>query len=188
MFSEEFDRSLWLMLGSDKNNREDIVNFIRSVPNELYQQIYIQLDKYEKYEESNIDILDREDICLYGNCNGKYDLRYYFVVDMIQNSLTIGVGNNIDMNFIKSYEITLYAKSRYNSVDLFSSQILGNIINHTDDVKTEYELIDGLLGKMVVYSNNGSLKKYKKVSKNVDNLQLDNLLNDRGIIRVRKLG
>ena len=27
MFSEEFDRSLWLMLVSDKNNREDIVNF-----------------------------------------------------------------------------------------------------------------------------------------------------------------
>ena len=187
MFSEEFDRSLWLMLVSDKNNREDIVNFIRSIPKELYQQIYIQLEKYKEYEDCDIDILDREDICLYGSCNGKYNSKYFFIVDMIQNSLTISMGSNRDMNFIKSYEITLYAKSRYNSVDLFSSQLLGNIINHTDDVKTEYELIDGLLGKMVVYSNNGSLKRYKKVSKNVDSLQLDNLLNDRGISRVRKL-
>ena len=187
MFSEEFDRSLWLMLISDKNNREDIINFIRSVPKELYEQMSIQLEKYKNYEECNVDILDREDICLYGSCNGKYDLKYLFVVDMIQNSLTISVGSNMDMNFIKSYEITLYAKSRYNSVDLFSSQLLGNVVNHTDGVRTEYELIDGLLGRMVVYSNNGGLKKYKKVSRNEDNLQLDNLFNNHSVSRVRKL-
>lgn len=187
MFSQEFDRSLWLMLISDKNNREDIINFIKSIPNELYKQIRIQLDKYEKYEQSDINILDREDICLYGSCNGKYDLKYYFVIDMIQNSLTISMGSNRDMNFIKSYEIILYAKSRYNNVELFNTQLLGNIINHTDDIKTEYELIDGLFGRMVVYSNDGSLKKYKKVTRNTDNLQLDNLLNNRGISKVRKL-
>lgn len=187
MFNEEFDRSLYLMLKSDKNNREDIVNFIRSVPLELFQQIYIQLEKYEKYEECDIDILDREDICLYGNCNGKYGLKYYFILDMIQNSITIGVGNIIDMDFVKSYEITLYAESRYNSIDLFSSQILGNVINHSNDSKTEYELVDGLLGKMVVYTNNGSLKKYKKVGKNVDTDKLDKILSGRGISRVRKL-
>lgn len=188
MFSEEFDRSLWLMLVSDKSNRDDTINFIRSIPNELYQQICIQLQRYKQYEEENIDILDREDICLYGSCNGKYGLKYLFIVDMIQNSLTISVGSNSDMNFIKSYEITLYAESRYNSVDLFSSQLLGSIINYTDDVKTEYEIVDGLLGRMVVYSNNGGLKRYKKVSRNIDNLQLDNLFNNRGLGRVRKLG
>ena len=89
MFNSEFDRSLWLMIIGDKNNSYNIINFIKSIPSELFNLIDIELDKYMKYEQCNISILDREDICLYGECNSRFNGKYFFVIDMIQNSLTI---------------------------------------------------------------------------------------------------
>ena len=123
----------------------------------------IELDKYMKYEQSNVCILDREDICLYGECNSRFDGKYSFVIDMISNSLTITKSIYVNEEYRKEFEIVMYSKSRYNNIDSFSSQLLGNIVNYSDDIKSEYELIDGILGKMVVYSDNGSLKKYKRV-------------------------
>lgn len=187
MFSQEFDRSLWLMLISDKNNREDIISFIKYIPDDLYEQIYIHLDKYRNYEECNVSISNREDICLYGSCYGKYNEKYSFIVDTAQNSLTISMGIERNGTFMKAFEITLYAKSSYNSTDALDKQFLGYVVNYTDETKTEYELIDGKFGKIVVYSNNRFLKKYKKVNKNSENVELDKLFEKNGFSRTKKI-
>ena len=186
MFNSEFDRSLWLMIISDKNNRYNIINFIKSIPSDLFCLMDIELDKYMKYEQSNVCILDREDICLYGECNSRFDGKYSFVIDMISNSLTITKSIYVNEHYKKEFEIVMYAKSRYNNTDLFSSQSLGNIVNYSDNIKSEYELIDGILGKMVVYSDNGSLKKYKRVSKISERMQLENIFDRNNLVRVRK--
>jgi len=186
MFNNEFDRSLWLMLISDKNNRYNIINFIKSIPNDLFCIMDIELDKYKKYEESNIDILDRGDICLYGECNSRFNGKYSFVIDMICNSLTITKSIYINEHYRKEFEIVMYAKSRYNNDDVFDSQLLGNIINYNDEIKSEYELIDGILGKMVVYSDNGSMKKYKRIGKISERMELENIFNRNNLVRVRK--
>ena len=187
MFSNEFDRTLGLMLISDKNNRNDILNFVRSIPDELYEQICIQLDKFKNYEESNVGFFDREDVCLCGSSYGRFNLKYLFIVDMIQNSLTISTGFERNDSFIKSFEMTLYAKSRYNSIELFDNQLLGVVINYTDDTKTEYKLIDTVIGKMVVCSNNNIFKKYKLISKNIENIELNTLINKKDLCMVKKL-
>lgn len=186
MFNSEFDRSLWLMIISDKNNSYNIINFIKSIPSELFKLIDIELDKYMKYEQCNISILDREDICLYGECNSRFNGKYSFVIDMIQNSLTITKSIYVNDHYRKEFEIVMYAKSRYNDVELFNTQLLGNIVNYTDDIKSEYELIDRIFGRMVVCSENGSLKKYKRIGKISEGMQLENIFNRNNLVRIRK--
>ena len=186
MFNQEFDRSLWLMLVSDKNNREDMINFISCLPNELYEQINIQLDKYKDYEERNVYLFEREDTCLCGNCLGKFNEKYSFIIDMVENSLTIIMGIEREDIFMKAFEVTLYAKSRCNDIDILDEQLLGYVINHTDGIKTKYVLVDTLFGKMVMYSGNGIFKKYKRIEKNSENMDLSILFDKTGISKVRK--
>ena len=50
IFSSDFDRTLWLMLISDKKNRKDIAEFIRNVPNDLYDRIHQELIKCLYYD------------------------------------------------------------------------------------------------------------------------------------------
>lgn len=186
MFNSEFDRSLWLMIISDKNNRYNIINFIKSIPSDLFCLMDIELDKYMKYEESNIGILDRGDICLRGECRARFNSKYSFIIDMIQNSLTITKSIFVNNQYKKEFEIVMYAKSRYNNIELFNSQLLGNIVNYNNDIKSEYGLIDGILGKMVVCSDNTGGKKYKRIGKISERMELENLFDRNNLIRVRK--
>ena len=55
VFSDEYDRALWLVLVGDKSNREEIANLVTSIPDEIYQQIYTQLGDYFKILETEID-------------------------------------------------------------------------------------------------------------------------------------
>ena len=48
MFSEEYDRTLWLMLVSDKLGRDSLVNFIKDIPSECYSEIHGMIDKYKE--------------------------------------------------------------------------------------------------------------------------------------------
>jgi len=186
MFNSEFDRSLWLMIISDKNNRYNIINFIKSIPNDLFYFMDIELDKYMKYEESNVGILDRGDICLRGECKSRFNGKYSFIIDMIQNSLTITKSIFVNNQYKKEFEIVLFAKSRYNNVDLFSSQLLGNIVNYNNENKSEYGLIDGILGKMVVCSDNNGGKKYKRIGNISEKMELENIFNRNNLVRVKK--
>ena len=61
IFNEKFDNSLWLMVNNDKNNKDDIVAFVKNLPNELYQLIYSRLDEYKQYREGKIDVLENSD-------------------------------------------------------------------------------------------------------------------------------
>ena len=105
---------------------------------------------------------------------------------MIQNSLTITKSIFVNSQYKKEFQIVLYAKSRYNDVDLFSTQLLGNIFNYDNANKFEYGLIDGILGKMVVCSDNSGGKKYKRISNISDRMNLENLFNRNNLVRVRR--
>jgi len=48
MFNENYDRTLWLMLVSDKTGRERLVSLIRDIPSECYSEICKMIDKYDE--------------------------------------------------------------------------------------------------------------------------------------------
>lgn len=187
MFNSEFDRSLSMMLFSDKNNRKEIINFIRSIPNELYVKLYIQLDKYKDYEENNIDIFSREDFCLCGEYIEDDKYKYEFIIDMIQNSLTIAKSSLKDNNLKKQYGIVLYSSSRYNNVMFSGKEILGSFLNYDKNTKNEYELISTRFGLMIVNSDNGIFKKYKRFDDELCKMDIYSYLNEHSYLRVKKI-
>lgn len=187
MFSQEFDRSLLMMLFTDKNKRKNIINFIKYLPNELYVKLYIQLDKYQKYEDNNVDIFDREDFCLYGEYIMGNNIKYSFIIDMVQKSLTITYSSLLNNNLNKHYEITLFDNSRYNNNEFLGKQLLGSFLDCEKNMKTEYEFISTKIGNMIVYSDNGFFKKFKRVNDELENIDLYNYLNEFCYIRTRKI-
>lgn len=189
IFSKELDESLWLMLESDKKNRRKVSEFLKAVPSELYEQISIQLDKYREYEDSGIDILERDTICLYGNCLDQNNYKYSFIVDMINHSLSISKSFFRENEYVKQFELTMYAKSRYNSVDVFGRQMLGSIYESGMSGKYEYDLVDMLFGKMIICSYDNNIKKYKRVKINdiLDDIRIEDLSSKKGNSRVKKM-
>lgn len=53
IFDENFDKLLWLMLAGNEKNRENLVSFIRSLPQEIYMKInsviYDCKEEFEKF-------------------------------------------------------------------------------------------------------------------------------------------
>ena len=88
IFNKEFDKTLKLILEGDKNNKDIIIDFISSIPDSLYQQINNSLLKFNKIREENVYLLDMEDIDGEFIVNNK--IKYYYILDMIFNCLTIG--------------------------------------------------------------------------------------------------
>ena len=193
IFNEELDKSLCLMLESDKKNKEHIECFINSIPSEVYQQIYDKLREYEEYECGKLDIFELDNLCLYGECNyyeGRF--KYSFVIDMVDNSLKITKNMLISGEYKDYAELTLCMGSRYNDVNVFGRQYIGSYTNYVTKNKTEYNLISTLIGLMVEYScydykkMSEGFKKYKRVNLDLILMEL-NLSNDRGLSRVRKV-
>ena len=195
IFNKELDESLRLILENDGSRSLRISNFIKSIPVELFEQIYLQLDKYREYEENGIDIFDREDFCLRGECVSETSRKYTFIIDMIENSITISrymplMKNEMcDVDFMKTIEITLYADSRYNNMEIFGERRLGRYSDKLRNIDTSYELVDTIFGRRIRYNGDIGFKKYQKINNSCSNkdLQFDNLSTVRPYVKVRKL-
>lgn len=46
MFNDDYDRTLWLMLVSDKVGRDRLVSFVKDIPSECYEEIHEMINKY----------------------------------------------------------------------------------------------------------------------------------------------
>lgn len=194
IFNKNLDESLRLIIESDSKRRDKIVSFIKSIPEELFNQIYVQLEKYEKYEENGIDIFDREDYCLKGECVNDYDKKYTFVIDMFDDSITIAryVPSSlnkflqVDDGYTKTFEITLYSQNRFNNTDNFDEQRLGKIFNNVQNTSVDYKVIKTIIGNMVTYLDDYGFRRYQsfELNDNCDDLNIDSLNN---ISRNRKV-
>ena len=185
IFNKKLDESLRLIIGSDGKRRDKVISFIKSIPSELFDQIYIQLEKYEEYEKNSVDIFDREDYCLKGECVNNYDKKYTFVIDMFDESITIAryVSSSlnkflqIDDGYTKTFEITLYAQNRYNNIDNFDEQRLGRIFNSVQNISIDYKVIKTIIGNMITYLDDYGFRKYQsfELNDNYDDLNIDSL-------------
>lgn len=77
VFNKEFDKSLWYMLEADSENRNDIINFLNTLPNDLKTKI-VETIKYadNEFDKGNKDF-EFEDEYNYAN-NG---FAYSFEID-----------------------------------------------------------------------------------------------------------
>lgn len=157
IFNESLDRALWLMLISDKNNRDKIVGFINDVPSLVFDRIKLILSEYYEYENNDVSLLCMEDICLREEID-VLECKYLINLDRGCHSLSI-----LKFNYLKNEcsRLVVY----FNNIELFGQQRLGSFYyDGSDDiVDVSYDLVDTLLGKMVAYSDDVMYKKYKLV-------------------------
>lgn len=148
IFNEDYDRSLWLILSGNKNNRERIANFIKEIPEELYKQIRKSLLRYREYLNKNRGILvcDREPIEFSGEFETAGDMLYWYSIDAVTGELEIGKGIKVEKEVLDVFQLTLYplTKRQYRKMTTLNDYLLGEIIfNYTEEeINGEICLVD----------------------------------------------
>ena len=111
LFGEDYDRSLWLMLASDKDIKERIKEFIKSIPVELYSRIHEQLALVQSYDENGVSFDLRDEELFQNNQMNRItenDLVYHFSLDPYTYDLTLGCFSFETENKKDIFELTLY--------------------------------------------------------------------------------
>ena len=158
IFSRCCDKSLWLILVGEEKYRRVIIDFINSIPFELQEKINESLVQFDEYERDKVDVLDREITDLSNELFLSNNYKYWFNVDMIFGTLNIGRCFNCQ----KDMEITLNLSNKYGKNADF---ILGCVDFGIPGVNSvSYELINTVLGDVVVASREKGIKRYRKVN------------------------
>jgi len=191
IFNSEFDKSLWLMIKGDIRNRKKIVDFIKSIPDELILSIRDSLVEYDKYKKENegISYDDREYICFNKQIYNKVGELYSFNIDIRKDMLSITKSIYVMGAYYKNFSIELVNMDR--NIDLSKIIEIGRICCSVNGVgllkKTGYAIMDFGLTNVLLSSINNDIYRFCKFV-NVDkdiSLELDNNLGK--LIRIKKM-
>lgn len=195
IFSSDFDRTLWFMLVSDKKNRNDIAEFIKNIPEELYDRINQELDRCS-IDASNSSM--KKLTKAFRNKEG--DTTYFYTVSL--NSKLIIVNLSIWKQTVDDYQevmqISLYPLTleQIKNVDKIIPEYIGDyyhtcskmsFIYNTVVFKGNdrgYELIDGNCYDVIVQSVDGDLEKVIDIERIPNEIHLDDLIDKRNINRL----
>ena len=160
LFDKNFDKTLWLLIKDDRRNREKIVDFIKSIPNEFMLMIQEGLFEYEKYKIENKDIPlnEREYKCFNNQMYTNYGELFSFNIDSKKDILSITKSIYIMGAYYRNFSIELKnltddkGKSRIGNI--------GNVYYSIDGIgnvrKINYDIMNiGATNLLVSYSNNG---------------------------------
>lgn len=165
IFNGNFDKILWIILNGEKYNKTLICDFINLIPEPLKEQMDDAFVKYEGImNNSNIDILDREDI------KGEFYLnntKYYFILDMVLDSLTIGIKMLFNGEYQKLYELTIYSNCNFDKIQKGDNYYLGRMEEFITNKVINYELLNNFIGVMVLTKESNCFPIYKKINVNM---------------------
>ena len=121
VFGVNYDISLWLILKSDSKNRNIILNFIKSIPNDIYKEILFIISEYQKGVTTN----------LYREFKFK-DMIYFFRLTKEDGSIRIGSSSKK----VEDNDIFLLKIYPFNSDDVVkSNSFIGEFIYQIKDQK-----------------------------------------------------
>ena len=118
IFNDSYDKSLFLLLKYDKEDREKIKRFINDIPSEMYVEIK------EKFNYIN-DICSKDKLCGYFN---RDNLQFYYKINLYDNSLSIGydvINDNEECDDL--FEINLYPSNNLLNMSKNDSIFLATI-------------------------------------------------------------
>ena len=191
IFGNEYDKVLELIINSEKNNKDIIMNFIESIPDELREKIILKLDESRELKKEDICVFDMDQKVVDGEVQVTDNCKYWFIIDDFCKSLSVGRSIlNDEGKFVKVFEITLFASTSYNNVEIFGEQNLGYTSSDCYSfLNKEYDLIDTVFGTMVRIVNKNGCKKYKKVDSKIvsSNLNAVSLNRKNRLVKSRKI-
>jgi len=192
-----FDRTLWLMLACDRKNRYDIADFIKNIPEDLFERIYEELEKCPKNDDgyplrkvTKAFRLNDDDTYFYdisfNDCQMIINLSIWKMSDssfqevrqICIYSLTLDEIKNIDS------EYPIYIGDYYHTISKMSI-IYNTIICKGND--RGYELIYGDESDLIIQSVDGRIVKGFSIDLIPDQINMNDLFDNKSINKlVRK--
>ena len=197
IINSKFDRTLLLILMFDRKNRDDIADFIRNIPNDLYERIYEELDNCPKDDDSyplrkitkafrnndgdtyfyNISLNDCQ-IIINLSIWKMYDSSYHEVKQICMYPLSLDEIKDIDSEYPK------YIGDYYHTISKMSF-LYNTVICRGKD--RGYELIYGDESEVIIQDVDGKLEKSINIDRIFNNINLDDLVDKKSFNRlVRK--
>lgn len=187
VFSKDYDKTLWLILYADKNNRYDIANFIRIIPKELLERIGNEVmngNISDKIEFSRAVRDDNGELSMFKVKIDKYSLRIQLSSwdNNFEYAYDIDLGK-IDFSKINENDLTYVGSYYYGKTGAFLG--VGPTIVNADGFGYEmYVNEDNNL--MVQVSGSKFLFDYQydklvNMDMNLVNLELDDLLSNNSV-------
>lgn len=188
LYNEDYNRSLWLMLQG--KNSEILLNFLKYVPNSLFQDINNALLSLSQCDE--LSIKDKK-LVFSGERKLVGDITYWYSLDIVTGALNIGEMIYDGEDQFNSFHLTVYPLNMddYKKLGNFDNYSLGDIsydfveelidrqVCLLDMSTIYYEIIKFPFGKTVISSKNYLLSinnGYRFVD--IDNIPNDYNLND----------
>ena len=190
VFSKDYDKTLWIILYADKNNRYDIANFIRIIPKDLIERIRNVLMNGNISDKIEFSKAIRDDdgiLSLFKIKIDKYSLRIQLSIwnNNMESAYDIDLGK-IDFSKVNEDDLTYVGSYYYGKSGAFLG--VGPTILNADGFGYEmYVNEDNNL--MIQVSGSKFLFDYQYDKKiNIDmnqvNVELDDLLNNNSVNRL----
>ena len=161
IFDKKIDSSLWMMVYADKQNRDEIVDFIQEFPEELRRAIIDKLALLKMYKDE--DKKNMEFLC--GEFETEDKLLYWYEIDSYHNELDMGYKVYNCGKYEDVFDITLAMRDNISIDKYFQKEYIGKIeydiyTKRIDDMfsisnssENDYYLVRTPFGYMVNYSN-----------------------------------
>ena len=181
IFNSEFDRTLWLMIKGDINNRKRILDFIKSIPYELILDIRDYLIEYDKYKKENEGIFydNREYRTFNKQLYSSVGELYSFNIDVRKDILSITKSIYVMGVYYKNISIELVNINK--DFNLLKVNNIGVMCYPIDGFgkfkKINYGVMDIGLTDILLCSVNNDIYRFcgfvnldKDISLNLDNI------------------
>ena len=191
LFDNNFDKTLWLLIKSDRRNRGKIIDFVKSIPDEFILMIQEGLVEYEKYKLENdcISFDDREYRCFDNQMYNSMGELYSFNIDTKKDILSITKSIYILGAYYRNFNIKLKNLSNIN--DKSNMKDIGNMCYAIDGVgnlrKISYDIMNIGLTNVLISSSNNDIYRLcgvVEIDKDID-LNLDNI--NGKLVRIKKI-
>lgn len=193
IINSSFDRTLWMMLSCDKKNRDDIADFIRNIPSDLFIRMHDELDgcdnlclrkitKAIRNEDNDTyfyDIsLNMEQIIINLSIWKMNDSSYHEVRQICIYPLTLEEIKNIDSEYPK------YIGDYYHTVSKMSI-IYNTVICRGND--RGYEIVYGDEFEVVIQDVDGKIEKNISIDRIPNDINISDLVDSKSVNKlVRK--
>ena len=192
IFSNNYDKILWLILKNDKINGDRVLEFIENIPLEFLDRIQDSIREYEEYKLDNS--IDRKKYF----CGEYYDgskYLYHFSIDMDCDTLFVGRHTNRYGKMFNDFGLLLTNGIDIKNMNEICEYMIGkvsfdyDIVN--DGVKTiqgkytsvDYKILDVILTNIMIISNQDRIM-FKDIMKIVS---IEDIPKDYNICDVKRL-
>ena len=149
-----YDKSLWLIIKYDKDNRERIIDFVKHIPVDLYNQIY---DCIEICKKNNGIIMDKSELS--GIFETSRHVLYWYNIDNSNYKFTLSIGYKIlygDM-YHDSIELHLNKYDDMYQLKYFDMENIGKLVYDITTTKNfvvgsekDYSIVNTPFGNILI--------------------------------------